>query len=103
MVGETAAFRAILMDPLTKKPEKLYGYFASIYGGTPTAFTMNGSGWHAKRRAFAPAFSLVVAVANLIFLPVFDGWRDSDDRRRVRNGRRRVRQLSPRRPNDLRG
>ena len=56
VVGEPILFRAILTDPLTKKPN-IYGTFKYVYGGTPTIFTMNGPGWHAKRKSIAPAFS----------------------------------------------
>eukprot|EP00578_Thalassiosira_sp_NH16_P011618 CAMPEP_0181122776 /NCGR_PEP_ID=MMETSP1071-20121207/25506_1 /TAXON_ID=35127 /ORGANISM="Thalassiosira sp., Strain NH16" /LENGTH=475 /DNA_ID=CAMNT_0023207793 /DNA_START=27 /DNA_END=1454 /DNA_ORIENTATION=+ len=58
VVGELAPFRAILTDPLSKKP-RLYTHFRSIFGGNraPTMFTMNGSGHHEKRKAVAPAFS----------------------------------------------
>lgn len=57
-VGELAAFRDVLTDPLSVKPIALYSYFRGIYGGTSTVFTLNpGNEWHAKRKAIAPAFS----------------------------------------------
>jgi len=56
-VGETSTFRAILTDPQTKKPARIYGFFRKIYSDTPTIFTMNGPEWHAKRKSVAPAFA----------------------------------------------
>lgn len=57
-VGELAAFRDVLTDPLSVKPMELYTYFRGVYGGTSTVFTLNpGNEWHAKRKAIAPAFS----------------------------------------------
>lgn len=58
VVGDPTAFRAILTDPLTTKPMRLYGHFRNIYGGSSTIFTTNvGPEWHVKRKAVAPAFS----------------------------------------------
>lgn len=58
IVGDLTAFRALLTDPNTIKPPKLYGHFRGLYGGEATVFTSNpGAGWHSKRKAVAPAFS----------------------------------------------
>ena len=56
-VGEPSTCRAILTDPRTTKPARIYGFLRNIYMGTPTVFTMNGPEWHAKRKALAPAFA----------------------------------------------
>lgn len=56
VVGELKTFRSILSDPLSQKPLELYGHFRAIAGGA-AMFTMNGDGWHKKRKAVAPAFS----------------------------------------------
>jgi cytochrome P450 len=57
-IGELSAFRELLTDPLSMKPLRLYSYFRGIYGGKKTVFTLNpDNGWHARRKAVAPAFS----------------------------------------------
>ena len=56
-VGEAAACRAILTDPRTTKPVKIYSYFRKLYADTPTMFTSNGPEWHGRRKAVAPAFA----------------------------------------------
>lgn len=56
MIGEPAVARAVLADPLSAKPLYFYKCMRNVTGGR-TMFTMNGHGWHAKRKAAAPAFS----------------------------------------------
>ena len=52
VVGEPSTFHAILTDPLSTKPLEIYGRMKNMNGsGIATIFTMNGSNWHAKRKA----------------------------------------------------
>jgi len=74
-VGEAAACRAILTDHRTTKPTKIYNYFRKIYSDAPTLFTSSGPGWHARRKAVAPAFaSAHVRRMTDVALEMTDGW-----------------------------
>ena len=58
IIGEHTTARRILTDPLSSKPIEIYGTFRSFNGkGDLAMFTMNGPGWHSKRKAVASAFS----------------------------------------------
>lgn len=56
VVGEPRLARSILTDPLSTKPEVIYGQVGNVVGGN-TIFTLDGPSWHSKRKATAPAFS----------------------------------------------
>ncbi len=56
VVGEPKVARTVLTDALSEKPLEIYGNFRKMYGGTALMFTMNGDGWHSKRKAVAHTF-----------------------------------------------
>lgn len=59
VVSEPDTMRAVLTDPMSSRPTKLYRSLNNVYGASTasTMLTSNGKRWHNKRKAASPAFS----------------------------------------------
>ncbi|CAB9497335.1 P450/NADPH--P450 reductase [Seminavis robusta] len=75
VIGDAKLTRAILTDKGTTKPMNMYENFNNMANGAISLFASNGSYWHARRKAIAPAFSSQhVQRMNAIAIANCDEW-----------------------------